>query len=484
VSKLRRPIPFDEFVQRVRRHRVSDVLEAVAFASVALDKHEYQDGPPPPVGSVVQQWSLAGVARASIVAGNEFRTAPVSWKDLEEMCLSFVNAEDPILVSGPGEERLSSFLIRLAFEQFPLQLSIFEELARTEALLGQAAAECGQRVISGEFWNLALGCSLRQFVRLGLLLNIGALQNSGYYDPRWLDQHNFAPILDILPRPVVENVAARHFLGSPNDFKEVAAAHRQADRYLRKHEFNPLVVSPFVEQPDGRYIAPVPRFALTRATPTGLYYIGLEQRGEEFTTALGKVFEHYVGNQLGLLQPRAMLHDIEYARGQNAADWIVVMPSFVLIVEVKVTPLSADARVGGGRLRSDLDRALGKAIRQIERTVDLIRQEHSAFQEIPLNRPIVGLVTTLEPYFQCHSELVWRRDTPSIPILLASSRELEQLVSISTADEILLKAANDGDRAQWSLGNALVGEANPLNPILAAAWETYSFESAGLSAVA
>lgn len=68
-------IRYDEFVQRVRRHRTADVLAAVASASVILTERDYGQRPDAPFTSNVQPWSLAAVAKAAIVAGNDFKPA-------------------------------------------------------------------------------------------------------------------------------------------------------------------------------------------------------------------------------------------------------------------------------------------------------------------------------------------------------------------------------------------------------------------------
>lgn len=309
---------------------------------------------------------------------------------------------------------------------------------------------------------------------------MGALCNAGYYDPAWLAQPNFGPILDQLPAEIITTVSTRHFLASRKTFRATAARHRIDDRYLRRFEFNPLVVHPFVQQPDGRFIAPVPQYALTRVSPTGLYYIGLEYGGKPFTEALGTVFEHYVGEQLQLARPELLLHDVEYRRGQRAADWIAVLPHAVLVVEVKATPLSEGARLGTSRLADDLARAPGRAVSQIDRTVELIAQRHPALAHVPADRPLIGLVVTLEPYFQCNSDIVWGSRQRATPIVLACSRELEHLVCVSDAsvDDVLVALVNDPERMGWNLGSAIARHHPGRNPILEDAWEAYPFKDA------
>lgn len=477
-------IRYDDFVQRVRRHRTTDVLDAVARASVVLSEHDYGQRPSNPFSNNVQHWSLAAVAKAAIVAGNDHRDTAVGPLDVEQMCEAFIGVEEPFTREPNAPGGLAAFLIRFAYEQFPSQMSVFEELARTEALLSEAATATDQDVISPDFWRDALGCSLTDFVGVGLLLNVGALKSAGYYDPGWLGQPNFRAVLEHLPREVIEPVATRHFVATRDLFRRTADAHRVADRYLRRFEFNPLLVHPFVEQPDGRYIAPCPRYALTRSSPSGLYYIGVEHSGTKFTQALGKVFEHYVGQQIDLLTPELALHDVEYQRGQRAADWVVVLPKAVLVIEAKATPLTAGARLGTDRLQEDLDRTPGRAIAQIDRTAVLIKERHAAFRDVPADRPVLGLIVTLEPYFQCNADLVWSRPDSETPILLAAIRELESLVTITdiSVDEVLVRLVADEERSRWNLGNAVANHDRTRNAVLDRAWARYPFREADSAA--
>jgi hypothetical protein len=473
-----RLLSYSEFVQRVRRHRVTDVLTSSALASVSLWQRRHGNQSDLDFPPVVADWSLAAVAKASVIAGNDFRNKAVRPKDIVEMCSALLSVEDPLMDKAGEGRSVGAFLVRTAYEQFPFQTSVFEELARTRALLDWAAAGVDQPVITPAFWEDALGCSLTEFVGVGLLLQIGAVCNGGLFEPSWLTQENFGPILDHLSRPVIERVSERFFLASRAQFKVTDDAHRLDSPYLRRFEFNPLVVHPFIEVPGGQFIAPVPRFALTRVSPTGLYYVGVEHRGKAFSDALGAVFEEYVGRQLQLLEPEVLLHDVEFKRGQRTADWVVVLPKAVLVVEVKATPLSEDARLGGERLANDLARAPGKALGQIDRTFELIRSGHPMLASVPKDRPVIGLIVTLEPYYQCNSELVWQRPAGT-PVMLAASRELEHLVSLSEpVDEVLLEVTSDPVRSKFNLGNAIAGRPGGRNPILEEAWKTYAFEEA------
>lgn len=92
-------------MQRVRRHRVRDVLDATAAASDVLTNFDYDRGPRPGFADCVQPFSLAAVAKAAVVAGNDHRDKPVTDRDLAQVCRMFVGVEDPILNTEPGALR-------------------------------------------------------------------------------------------------------------------------------------------------------------------------------------------------------------------------------------------------------------------------------------------------------------------------------------------------------------------------------------------
>jgi hypothetical protein len=62
-------------------------------------------------------------------------------------------------------------------------------------------------------------------------------------------------------------------------------------------------------------------------------------------------------------------------------------------------------------------------------------------------------------------------------VLLAASRELEDLVAISERgeDDVLLDVTRSGELGQWNLGQAIAANKPGRNPILDRAWDSYPF---------
>lgn len=235
--------------------------------------------------------------------------------------------------------------------------------------------------------------------------------------------------------------------------------------------------------PDGRHVAPQPHLVFQRLSPAALYYAGVGALGDveanAFTRDVGVVVQEYVGRQLRLMPGASVLSEMVYADSQRSVDWFVIFDDLVLLVEVKSTRLSHLGRMGSNKLEGDIKRCVGKAYLQVERTDRLLSEGHSAFAEIPTDRPRIGIVATLEPYWAANSPFMGALlPSPALPTTVASVREVERLVdvvSVLGGPQPLVDILNDDDRRTWSLGNALPDIEVPKNPILDEAWKRYPF---------
>jgi hypothetical protein len=75
------PSSYPDFLQRVRRHRPSDLLIALADTSIRLFEQEAWTA-----DRVRLPWASAAAAKANIVAGNEHRRTGVTDKDVIQIC--------------------------------------------------------------------------------------------------------------------------------------------------------------------------------------------------------------------------------------------------------------------------------------------------------------------------------------------------------------------------------------------------------------
>lgn len=193
-----------------------------------------------------------------------------------------------------------------------------------------------------------------------------------------------------------------------------------------------------------------------------------------------------MGRQLSTLPGVTVHPEVEYAEGKDtvtSVDWIEVSEDSVLLVEAKAIRVPAAARAGQGTAEESFRRTLGKAFDQISRTHRAIRAGLPEFSAIPTDRPIHGLVATLDFWYIADSPPARvLLPEPEIPTLVASTRCLEHLAAIGQrkpAAQILAEIIGDTERRTWDLSTALAHYAaeGDDNPILRAAWNQYPFDS-------
>ena len=193
MARIRGPLPFDQFSQRVRRHRPTEVLAAVARYSAALEADGFWFGEWPGQPVQVQYFALAGAARAALLYGNEFRDSGVSDGDVIEMCIYFGEVDDPATKQEPGLDRMRGMLLRYLYDQAPYQYSPMENIARSVALFLEHADDCDGALTENE-WRGLLGVSLEEFMRIGFVLHTAAIRNGGQVARDTLRAPHVAPI--------------------------------------------------------------------------------------------------------------------------------------------------------------------------------------------------------------------------------------------------------------------------------------------------
>lgn len=457
---------YSEFRQRIRRHRPSDLLPAIARISSS-----YSHPDDFLANRQFVPWALACAAKESLSSGTEFRPPGATDRDVSEICAMFGSLRDPTLAAG--EDPLRRVFVRMLYEQFPYQQSMYEEIARTYALF--STPEQGLKVIGPGVWETLLGCSLVDFIGAAFLLAVGAQNNQGYFDSSWLSQDNFKLVLEEVNEAAIIATLTKHYATTEEEFKADCVQHASRSNEWRRYDFNPLKAKPFVLMPDGRYLAPVVNLVSQKISPETLFYAGIERFGKDFADDVGILLQEYVGGHLDLI-PATLIREIEYNRGQaRSVDWIVVFDDLVLLIEVKATRLTQEARMGRERLDLDIQRAVGKAFDQINRTETLLREDHPDFKSVPTDRPRLGLVVTLEPYWMANSPFV-REILPDtlVPTMACSVRELEHFVALSLGGRgaaVLRDVLMDEEKRTWALGNALPPRRDERNPLLDAAWD-------------
>lgn len=473
-----RRIPFAVFRQEVRRYKPSELLPVLAqLASVDADRPV-----PRTLLSSLPPWGIALIARESVLWSNEHRHAPVTGDTIRRL----VNTHNDLF--NPDEDTSDpdwalDLMIRLAFEQFPYQESIFEEVARPHALFVEGAAEVDVEVLTDGAWERVLGAPLGEVVGSTFFLQVAANVNNGWFDHAWLDREDLQPVFDLWPREMVE-ARIDQLSSTVDEFRAAYQATPHPPDGYERYAYNPLTRRPFVRMPDGRLIAPQPRLILRTVSPAALYYAGMETFGSAFARDLGHLTEHYVG-RLMRENPAAEVHpEVAYTQAKQnlkSIDWFLVLPGLVVLIEVKSARFGLLERAAFGDYRTKTGSLLNKAIRQLVRTSTAMDDSVAEFSHIPTDRPRVGIIVTGEPHYLANS--IWMRemlDTAPFPTLTASLREIEALAALplEEIERQLLAIVDDPDRSTWNLANSLDTSQTDHHPLLQRAWDAYPWPKA------
>jgi hypothetical protein len=477
---LRRRMPrYEDFVADVRRFRRTDLLRLVAQLAIRLEvtgqlamRLEGRISP-------VTQFALAAIAKAAAVHGNEHRELVATPEDVSRLCDTHHSVAE-----GFGFDRqapLSRFLLLTAFEQFPWQQTPHHDMGRSQALYGDAVVRHAVGILVPGFEESVLGCSEADYVTAVMVWFAGAMKHGGRVEVGWLDQANFSKVLEQVDRAILLHVL-ESMTATPEQIRAREAAARLADSTTRRFEFNPLQKTPFVQLPDGSLLAPQPVFVRQKANASGIYYDLIAALGAGFAGNLGDVFQCYIGDNLRLLPDIEIFSEVEWG-GSRSVDFFAATANTLVLVEVKSTRLTADARAGGPGLADNLQRGIGKAFRQIRATLTQLQASNPAFDHIPRRARTVAIIVTLEPYFVTHTDEIRSlvEDDPGVPTIVAASHEIEHLVAIAEAGPVAPAIEKAFSRetelgVQPRLSDGFNDLPYGYNPLLEAAWRKYGFE--------
>ena len=450
------------------------------YGAEFADPKKYQN----PRTAVYAPWVLAEVARVSLTRGTEFRSKPVTDKDILACCAAYQALSDPEL-GQKTLEALGHFLLRMGGQQLTFQQSYSNDLSRTVALLEQTSPGRTPKIATPGWPERLLGCSLQEYVGTAILLYAGALKNQGRFDLEWLTQPQLEEITREIPADTLRRVIEDNYAADRGQFKAMQLAAEEKtgvpDAQYRRFGFNPLSGRPAVGGVTDGLLIPVPAYILRKASPLGIYYAGMERWGGRFSTDLGYLFEAYVGRQLQLLPDGVVLPEIAYGpkKAELSVDWFVIFDDCLVLVEVKSTRPAEPVRLADNGLEDALGKVLKHAVDQLNTSASMIRNRTTGFEDIPSNLPMIGLVVTMEPFHTVDAPFT-RSYLPQcdIPFRVCSAFELEHLVTVSDASvgRLLLDHFQDPSKEGWSVESALAGRAGVPNGVLVQAWETYPWK--------
>jgi hypothetical protein len=426
------PPKYGEFIAAVRRHRPSELLGVLA----ALSSHTTLDAFRPRRTNPTYPWVLAAAARESIAWGNEYRTAPVDDAAIARLSRLYTEGRDPYLREQGADGAFMSLFVRMSHEQFPYQHSLFEEMARVLPLL-ERRVDGAEVLTDAAVWRELLGVSLVDYIKIGTLLATAVWRNSGRFDPDWLGRPAFLDVLEEVPAEAILELFHGGFATSRAEATALARAGRHRTDELRRFDFNFLFTKPFVEHEGGVYLAPQGALVARKVSPSSLYHMGMQRWGTAFSRDLGRVYEAYVGEQLGQLTGSGcrVVPEIEYEQGKKTCDYFLVVGDICYCVEVKAARIAMPGRTDIRGYLDDVRRDVGKGIRQVARSADLVRAAHRSLPSEIVDREVRGLVVTAESHYLINSRPVREQLGGSdCPTTVVSVGELERLIEYALGE--------------------------------------------------
>ena len=478
-----------EFIQRVRRYTPSSLITIIAIAGSRWWNRETWFRTTAQRDRWIPPWALAEIARVSLIYGTEFNRAEATHDDLLACYAAYNGFIDPKLKDGTAEG-LAGFLLRMSAEQLPMQQSGYGDYGRTPAMLLQTPwPDTYTPKVMSAGWDVELlGCTVVEYVAAASLLDTSASVpgNFGRFDLDWLTQPNFAPITDEVSSDVLGEVIGRQYVESRERLKlrqaDVQARLAPVPAEHRRFGFNPLTARPVVAGLHDDLLIPVPALVTRKASPLGVYFEGLQKWGTAFTTDLGHLFEAYIGRQLRLLADATVHGEIRYGPRSSdlSVDWIAVFDSCLVLVEAKSCGPTEAIRVGADTASEHITGKLGRAVEQLNITARHIRDRTPGFESIPDDRPILGLVATLDPFHGVNSPLIGDvLPASGIPYMVCSASDVEQWVILDdeSAGAVLLDHLSDPSRLGYSMSAALNGHIPHRNQVLDEGWTALPWRS-------
>lgn len=438
--KSRPRLTFQDFVDLVKKYNTSDIIRAIGAQREEL----FSPGRDMENQKIVNAWAAAVIIRESIRHGSENpKSHEFTILELMNLFEALAYAQDQEPDRYDSSKKLQSqwkfkTLTRVAYEQFPWQESIYEELARTSYIFqGQLSEE--HIHVKAAVEN-SLGIPITDALGAALIIYSAANAGGGVWNPAVLNNPKLIEIFDIVPKKSVLAVSElltcdRNYFISQFDSLNAKVVDSTTPPNLR-YAYNPLITNPIFKLDNGELIVPLPHLLYRRFTLSNLYYDGIGNSDADFTNPLGHVISHYVGEQLNelCLSGGIVFPEFSYKHGKDTSrtiDWFVSTPDCLLFIEVKSLRLTLGERMGLLSAKNGIYSKIDEAFKQINISYTHYKNgSKSEFNILPQGRKPIGLVITSDPVYHGNSpEMRQKIRTPLIDTLIVSLRELERMVA-------------------------------------------------------
>ncbi|WP_162487713.1 NERD domain-containing protein [Rhodococcus sp. AD45] len=416
----------------------------------------------PGLSSAAAPFSLTALAGAVAIDGNDRRQAAIDISDIENLCSTYIELDHPeVPTSGPVDtDALAAMTSRIIHSQFPFGYSIIENIGRSVSLFVDRPDV--RNMPSQDQWREQLGVDILDYLRIVMGLLIPAARNKGVITAPLL-REKYAVLFTETGVETAITLLNDHLSSDIPSLEAHGSTHRIQGQEMWSP--NPLTARPFVRY-GSEFVLPSFMLLEQKMTPLGMYFTGLELFGAStFPGAVGDAFELHVGEQLRELEYAVIHSEIEYRDGKDkkkTVDFIVEFEELILLVEVKAARTIATARAGLPDGLANTAAKMNSARRQIDNTAILIRGRKAELSHIACDRPIRGLVVTLEPNHLVDTFLFEERiNATDTEIATACGHDIERIIPVLADREDvgrrLLKALTKNGPTPPSIDRAVSG---------------------------
>jgi hypothetical protein len=392
----RRQVRYDELLARINRFRVVDVLvrcNAMADWVDSVPLGEARVG-----GTVVTPWALAFIAKTSLLRSTDNRQQELSDQEFARLLSMQDSLEDAFVQKADADPE--GFLIRTAWQQFPLQEAKNRMIPRTLMLLKDANEALGRTPIDVEAaWMEMTGLTLEEFLITGFAYSAGVtsynrvtrhIGGSGVFKDK----------VSIQQCEAFLRLASATY----GQFRELSAAYRIPDPLYAKTEFNVLTQRPLIARED-ELISPVPNLLPHRATDGMRYDLREHFKAEHrnpFSEYFGQLFQHYTGVLLkSAFAPTQVYGEPAYGRPEKRGpDWVIIDGSTALLFECRTSGLMLESKTIADRQQvvADLKRILIDTARKYPQKIDDLQSGITGINVDGVTE-FVPIIVTYEPAY-------------------------------------------------------------------------------------
>jgi len=400
----------DDLFNHARKYCLHNALAYIGSMGYKIFKNDKSIKDIPE--SVMNEWQLAFIAKALILNSNDHKKKMFNSNELFKtlnICNNIFDEKLKIATENgkkPTDEVMHNFFIRTAFQQFPFQIGTRNKIPRALILFEDIPKmiQNPSLDINKEIKEI-YGLTVFEILLIGFSIFI--VSANGYFNSGLIINTKFQRLKKYLTAENVNKLISKfktNYYGIREEFKKFSGP-----KGLEQYEFNPLKTYPIIETQIKGLVIPVPIFILFGISD-GIYYSLSEKfmgsKTNPFRIFFGKkLFERYVGMLLSEKYTKNELFpEWEYGTKKNkcmTTDWIIIKKDIAILIECKASGISQEAKsfADFNTIQHDLGLRVVKAIKQMQRLVDDVKDKKSGLEKLFGIKKFYYLVVTFDRIF-------------------------------------------------------------------------------------